>query len=371
MRQYQDAPIKFCLQALRLEPTEQQAAFLTALTVPGARVAVKSGHGVGKSTVFAMAALWFLCTRHDGVVPCTAPTAHQLRDVLWREVRKCAGRMSSWWREQIVVLDDTVRLKCSAARILARTARREQPDALQGFHEKHLLFLIDEAAGVADAVFEVARGALSTPNARVAMAGNPTRLTGYFHAAFHAARDSWERLTFSCLDSPLVSPAFPADIAAEFGQDSDVYRVRVLGEFPLSGPMAVIPLELVEAAMARTLPANFQNPAAKILGVDLALEGEDRTVIALRQGVQARIVFSGRLRQTSQLLARIAQAIDEERPDAVFADKGGMGAPIIHSLNDLGRKVIGINFGDPALDKDRFVRKREEMWWLMREWLER
>jgi hypothetical protein len=150
-----------------------------------------------------------------------------------------------------------------------------------------------------------------------------------------------------------------------------VYRVRVLGEFPLSGPMAAIPMELVEAAMARTLPASFSNPAARILGVDLALEGEDRTVIALRQGVQAKIVFSGRLRKTSQLLAKIAQVIDQERPDAVFADKGGMGAPIIHSLNDLGRKVTGINFGDPALDKDRFVRKREEMWWLMREWLER
>ena len=58
---------------------------------------------------------------------------------------------------------------------------KENPEALQGFHAEHLLFLIDEASGIPDVVFEVGLGALSTPGAKVVMAGNPTRTAGFFH----------------------------------------------------------------------------------------------------------------------------------------------------------------------------------------------
>ena len=67
-----------------------------------------------------------------------------------------------------------------------RTASKDNPEALQGFHAEHLLFLIDEASGIDDIVFEVGMGALSTPGAKVVMAGNPTRTSGFFYDTHHS-----------------------------------------------------------------------------------------------------------------------------------------------------------------------------------------
>ncbi len=153
----QDQPDLFAREMLGLEPTTQQRNFLAAIARPGARVAARSGHGTGKSTALAIAALWFLFTRKDALVPCTAPTAHQLQDVLWREIRHLLNRMDPDTRSAVQTTSDRITLKGSAGMIVARTSRPENPDALQGFHAPEILFVIDEAAGVSDAVFEVAR----------------------------------------------------------------------------------------------------------------------------------------------------------------------------------------------------------------------
>ena len=70
---------------------------------------------------------------------------------------------------------------------------------------------------------------------------NPTRNSGYFHGAFHQNRDFWWKQRVSSFDSPLVSEAYPKEIAATYGEDSNIYRVRVLGEFPQSEDDAVNP----------------------------------------------------------------------------------------------------------------------------------
>ncbi len=362
-------PARFAEEALRLAPTAHQREFFAALTRPGARVAVRSGHGTGKSTALAAAALWFLATRPDALVPCTAPTAHQLRDVLWREMRRLIAGMPAGARELFMATSDRIQFKGSAGMIVARTARPENPDALQGFHAPELLFIIDEAAGVADAVFEVARGALSTPSARVALAGNPTRLTGYFHSAFHLARDSWARLHFSCLDSPLVAPDYARDIAAEYGEDSDMYRVRVLGDFPETGMFNLIPLDLVEQAMAKAVPPDFQRHAPIILGVDPAWLGTDRSAGVLRQGLTARVLFVVRGADTLKLAALVARQAAAIAPDAIFVDQTGVGAGVLDQLKTTGHPVTGVAFSQSPIEPERFANRRAEMWWKLREWL--
>src|SRR3954471_20744026 len=79
-----------------------------------------------------------------------------------------------------------------------RTASKDNPEALQGFHAEHLLFLIDEASGIPDIVFEVGIGALSTPGAKVVMAGNPTRTSGFFYDTHHSLRDRWHTMHVNC-----------------------------------------------------------------------------------------------------------------------------------------------------------------------------
>ena len=364
-----DDPARFAEEILSLPPTAQQREFFLALARPGAHVAVRSGHGTGKSTALAAAALWFLTTRKDALVPCTAPTAHQLQDVLWREMRRLIARMDEETRKMYAVTADRITLRGTAGMIVARTARPENPDALQGFHAPEILFVIDEAAGVADAIFDVARGALSTPSSRVALAGNPTRLGGYFHNAFHRARDSWTRLHFSCLDSPLVSPEYGREIAAEYGEDSDMYRVRVLGDFPEAGMFNLIPLELVAAAMAKKAPVVLRNTAPKIIGVDPAWLGADRSAAVLRQGMTARILFCRRGLDTSRLAELVARRAEEIVPDAIFVDQTGVGAGVVDQLKRTSHPVIGVAFSQTPLEPERFANRRAEMWWRVRDWL--
>lgn len=365
-----DEPALFAEQALNISPTGQQREFLQALARPGARVAVRSGHGTGKSTALAIAALWFFCTRKDALVPCTAPTAHQLQDVLWRELRRLIAGMDEETRKRFQVTADRIQMKGSAGMIVARTARPENPDALQGFHAPEILFIIDEAAGVNDTIFEVARGALSTPSARVALTGNPTRLSGYFHNAFHMARNSWTRLCFSCLESPLVAPEYAAEIAAEYGEDSDMYRVRVLGEFPTTGMFNLISLELVDKAMPRKVPVNYMNDAPLVIGVDPAWLGGDRSAAMVRQGMSARLLFVVRGVDTAQLAELVARRSAPLDPDAIFVDQTGVGAGVVDQLKRTAFPVTGVSFAQRPLEPDRFVNRRAEMWWRLKEWLE-
>ncbi len=364
-------PALFANDVLGLAPTDQQAEFFAALARPGARVAVRSGHGTGKSTALAAASLWFLATRKDALVPCTAPTAHQLQDVLWREIRRLIARMPDGVREQFQTTTDRIHLKGSAGMIVARTARPENPDALQGFHAQEILFIIDEAAGVADSIFEVARGALSTPSARVALAGNPTRLSGYFHNAFHKSRNAWSTLAFSCLDSPLVAPEYASDIAKEYGADSDMYRVRVLGEFPVAGMNSLISLDRVLAAMERKAPAFRLNPAPGIIGVDPAWMGNDRTAAVWRRGSEARILFRVHRSDTVQVAEMVAREAARLDPDMIFVDQTGVGAGVYDQLRRTGFPVTGVSFSQAAVESDRFLNLRAEMWWNLRKWLDR
>ncbi len=136
-----DDPVRFASEALNLIPTTHQTQLLAALARPGARVAVRSGHGTGKTTALAAAALWFLATRPDALVPCTAPTAHQLQDVLWREMRRLIAGMDDGRRAAFQTTSDRITLKGGGGMIVARTARPENPDALQGFHAPNILFI--------------------------------------------------------------------------------------------------------------------------------------------------------------------------------------------------------------------------------------
>ncbi len=152
-------------------------------------MAIRSGHGVGKTAFLSWLVLWWLLTRLPTKVVCTANTAHQLSDVLWSEIGKWHRKLPEGMRRLLEIKSDKIELAgVPDSFAVARTSRREQPEALQGFHSENLLFVIDEASGVPDIVFEVGQGALSTEGAKVVMTGNPTRTTGYFYDAFNKNR---------------------------------------------------------------------------------------------------------------------------------------------------------------------------------------
>lgn len=368
---YQASPLSFVREVLEADPTPQQVELLEAVSKPGAHVSVRSGHGTGKSTSLAWLILWFVSCFPDCKVPCTAPTAHQLKDVLWAETHKWVGKMHEWWRNQLVLGQETIAVKDAEKSqfAVARTARPENPDALQGMHATHLLFVVDEASGVHERVYEVAEGALSTKGARVVLAGNPTQTTGYFHRSHHADRAHWTRLHFSCLDSPLVDSVYPEKMEAKYGADSDIYKVRVLGDFPAASVAQLIPVDLAQAAYDRKLHISEYSFAPKIFGLDIARYGDDSSALYMRQGLAVFKLGEWRNMDTMTLADQVAGLEDQHKPDAIFADVGAMGAGVIDRLRQLGREVVEVGFGNKPGDP-RYTNKRSEMWGNVKSWLE-
>lgn len=335
------------------------------------RVTIRSGHGVGKTTLFAWLVLWFLLTRRDAKVPVTANSQDQLRDTIWPEIAKWWRKLPEPLKDQIEVGAERVTVKADPEGSFAtqRTASRDRPEALQGFHAENLLFLVDEASGIADVVFEVGAGALSTPHAKAVLAGNPTRASGFFFDTHHRLRDIWRPLKVNSEDVARARGHI-GDMIARYGRDSNAYRVRVLGEFPTADDEAVIPLELVEAAIGRqVMPLEYM----PVWGLDVARFGDDRTALAKRTAnrlLEPLKFWHGQdLMQTVGRLQReYTDTVPPERPYEILVDSVGLGAGVVDRGREVGLPVRGVNVGEAAAIKENFQRLRDELWFAGREW---
>lgn len=253
---------------------------------------------------------------------------------------------------------------------VARTARPERPEALQGFHAQNILFLIDEASGVPESVFQVAEGALSTEGAYVVMAANPTREDGYFYESHHRMRDRWAALHWDGELSPLVAKQYIDDMRLKYGVDSPIYQVRVKGNFATAID-GVIPLHLCVSAQQREV-----EPYGEVIwGLDVARFGDDSTCLAKRQGntqlEPTREWFGKDTMQTAGLIAQeYAATPDKYRPVSINVDVIGIGAGVVDRLKELGLPVRGINVAESASVSDKYSRLRDELWFMGREWLE-
>jgi hypothetical protein len=364
-------PELYARQRLGLYPTWQQKALLKAIAEPEARVSARSGHGTGKSTAMAAAILWKLECFDFAKVPCTAPSAGQLRDILWAELAKwfresiatskAAGMPPEYWLSNLFeITQDKIFAKGAPKEwfAVARTSRPETPDALQGFHasnikisddglsivENHnsarrgeIMFVIDEAAGVADIVFEVAEGALASPNSSLLMGGNPTRGTGYFANSHKHNRGDYTCLHFRSSDSPLVAKDYRDGLVRKFGEGSNVVRVRADGEFPRADDDTLIPLDLVEAAISRE---RHSGPGhQRRLGIDVARYGDDRTVFILRAGPNVEHVRIEAKLSVMEVAGIAVNLIRQWKAQAVFVDTVGVGSGVYDRLVEMRKEL--------------------------------
>lgn len=372
-RWQEGGPALFAIEALGAEPTDQQLEASKAL-VERRRVSIRSGHGTGKSTFEAWCVLWFLTTRFPAKVPCTAPTGHQLNDVLWAEIAKWHRIMKTRVPELADEFEwSSQHYKLKAAPnesfAVARTSRPENPEALQGFHSENLLFLIDEASGIPEEVFQVAEGALSTPGAYVVMAANPTRMEGYFYDSHHRQREQWAALWWNGEDSRLVAKQYADEMRDKYGAESAIYRIRVRGEFA-GNPDGVIPLGIVEGAIER----DVKTFGEMIWGVDVARFGEDRTALAKRRGnTMPEAVKFWHGKDTMQVAGLLKLEYDaaQTKPSAINVDVIGLGAGVVDRCKELNLPVVGVNVAESPSIKDQYNRLRDELWFEAREWFDR
>lgn len=360
---YYDDPVGFAQDVVGFEPTDQQTQFMTAVA-HNKRVSVKSGHGIGKTRAEATLAWWFLLTRPKSIIPCTAPTSHQLYDILWKELM--------WVREQLPKAFSES-FDCSSERIWhkayknqwflqARTARKEKPEALQGFHGEHLLILCEEAGGIDSAIFETIEGALTERDNHILLVGNPTRTMGYFYDSHNLHKSEWVNLTFSSLDSPLYHVEQAESLRNRYGEHSNVYQIRVLGNFPGAEPDQLISIQDLERAVM--LDTVIRAPI--VWALDVARMGDDESVLCRRHGHNILPLHGWHGLDTEQLARRVMSMYNatprDFKPTKIVVDANGIGAGVYDKLIHGNYPAVDFMAQFKASDPLRWANAKAELY---------
>jgi hypothetical protein len=349
------------------------------------RLAVASGRGIGKSALVAWLTLWLQSTALGSTVIVTANTEAQLKSRTWAELGKWhTMMMNGHWFERTALslrpapwfeelLKTQLKLDTGYYYAQAQLWSEENPDSFAGVHNPHGVMVIkDEASGIPLPIWKVTEGFFTEPvRHRYWFAfSNPRRNTGAFFECFHKDRNFWRTKKIDSRTVEGTDRSTFQRMVDQYGEDSDTVRVEVKGEFPRQGDNQFISTESVDKARRRDVVPDAG--AALVMGVDVARFGDDRSVICFRQGRDARSIVWKEYRNLDlvQLPARVAELADRYNPDAIFVDEDGMGGGVVDRLKEMKYRVIGVQSGSSADDADRFPRKRVEMWWRMREWLE-
>ena len=370
---YGNDPVLFVEEMLGAQPFDYQAEFLRAL-LDERKMSVKSGHGTGKSTTASWAMLWFMLLRYPCKVVVTAPTSSQLFDAMFAELKRWINELPKELQQLLNVKSDRVELVSAPAEafISCRTARAETPEALAGVHSDNVLLIVDEASGVPEQVYEAAAGSMSGHNATTLMLSNPTRSSGTFFESHNRMANSWWTRTWSCKDSPLVSHEFVDEMELRYGPESNAYRVRVLGEFPLSDDNTIIPYHLVEAAQNRDVVVSDE--AMIVWGLDVARFGSDATALCKRQGPIVTELRSWRgldlMQTTGRIVAEYEALAPSKRPAEILVDSIGVGSGVVDRLQELGLPVRGVNVAESPSMGDTYMNLRSELWFKCKAWLE-
>lgn len=365
---YRNNPVLFVREVLKAEPLPWQEDFLKALARGERRISVRAGHGVGKSTVCAWALIWHMVTRYPQKSVVTAPTAAQLFDALYSELKSWINKLPPILKDIFEVFSDRINLKDApeSSFISARTSSSERPEALAGVHSENVLLIVDEASAVPEQVFEAAAGSMSGHSATTILISNPTRNSGLFYKTHHELASDWFRLHVSCLNIPLVSSDFVRQIEATYGRESNAFRIRVLGEFAVADDDTLISAELVESAMTRDIVAGDE---PMVYGLDVARFGTDRTALCKRRGnVVVEIKYWGGL-DLMQTVGAVVNEANKDGPEEICVDTIGLGSGVADRLREQGYNVRDVNVSESSAMNPNANRLRDELWLSVKDWL--
>ena len=350
------------------------------------RIAVASGHGCGKSSLIAMVVKWAMDTCPDCRVVLTANTEGQLVSKSMPELLKWHGMSltKDWFRPAVTSLAATQAGHAHSWRLDAIPWSIHQPEAFAGLHNagRRIVLAFDEASSIPDRIWEVAEGAMSDEGTEIIWLalGNPTRNSGRFKESFGRFRNMWSTRQIDSRTVEGTNKQQLDEIVQAYGEDSDFAKVRVRGLFPSASTMQFIGTELVDAARAR---APFVMPTDPLVfGLDHARFGDDSSVLAIRQGRDAKSRPWKRWHGANSLeiAGEVALEVGRWNPNAVFVDAGGPNAGgVIDRLRQLTNVPIHeVHFGGKGREarfngeiRTATANKRAEMWTNMRAWLER
>lgn len=331
-------------------------------------IAVSSGHGAAKTFLVAVIILWFMSCRRNPQVVCTANTESQLITKTWRELAKwhkmAANRhWFDWTATSFYLKAHPETWKANAI-----PWSENNTEAFAGTHEESVLVVYDEASKISDKIWEVTDGVFTTRKNIWLVCGNGTRNVGRFYDCFHKNKKYWKTWNIDSRTCKAANKDYLDRLIEQYGgEDQDQSRVRVRGLFPRTATRQLIASDSVDKCMSHQAEAWEYQP--KVLGCDIARFGENSSVLIYRQG---RKVFEPIVLPKQDLMMTahfIAETIKKERPVQVFVDGSGIGSGVVDRLRQLNFSVVDVNGGNTSINP-RFLNKRAEMWWEMKEYIE-
>lgn len=367
-RKSQTDPIWFIMRLLGVSYLTPQQKEIVRSVRNNRRTAAPSGHGIGKTFLAACIVLWFLFSFPGAKVLTTAPTWFQVENLLWREVRKIFTRsiFATLCRSSLTAIslsEDWFAIGLST----------NDPTRFQGIHAPFVLIVFDEATGVAPEIWDAAEGVAVGGNDRFLAIGNPTDPTSEFKRKCDS--DLWHVLAMSSELHPNVihnREIVPGAVTREWiderlidygGRETSLYRARVLGLFPEQGDDMLISLADVERSQKR-----WERPAGKpkAMGCDVARFGSDETVeidIFDKGFVGEPRVFHGQ--DLMATAGRVKASIAQKKA----VDDSGLGGGVTDRLKEQKVSVLAYIAGEKAVDSERFLNRRAETWWMIRDGL--
>ena len=368
-----------------IEPRDWQKEILVELgeklkageltTHSAIRVAVASGHGIGKSALVAWLIIWALCTEVDTKGVVTANTENQLKTKTWAELAKwySSCRYKHWFKFTATAIFSSDSAHERKWRIDMIPWSERNTESFAGLHNegKRILVVLDEASAIPDVIFEVIEGALTDEDTEIIWVafGNPTRNTGRFRECFGRFKHRWNTRQVDSRTVPGINKKQIQQWADDYGDDSDFFRVRVKGVFPRAGSNQFISADIVVNAAERELDGSIWSQQYKSIGVDVARFGSDKSVIIKRQGSKVFEPKCYRGIDTMKLSGFVYDLHKEWNPDTIFIDGVGVGGGVVDRLTELGLPIVDVQAGAQANDKRTYINVRAELWGEMRDWL--
>lgn len=374
---YQDKPVEFFEDILQVELDEQQKEFLRDYK-PGCRLMIKSAKGTGKSFLLAGLVFHLLLCFPDVYIRTVAPSYDQMISTFMREVNHHHMRMSDDFRDLYDVKHDrvclseqkTYKMEC----ISSNTSKKER---LGGMHSKTQVFLFDEASGISDETYYMCLSSMGTADYTFVLgASNPERAAAaegdhFYTDLFMNGVKGWNIYTFTAHRSSQVKPESIQEMIDLYGEDSDEYRVAVLGEFPRSDGTMYIPMSLVDAASDRIhSPKSYQNHPI-IVGADIARSHSgDKTVFTVRQHNKLLDIIAFQVEDTMISVGKLQDVMARYSASICFMDADGVGGPVADRCRETGLNVVDVRGSFESTQPALYGNVRTQCWGHMRDWLQ-
>lgn len=370
-------PEFFHNEILGYYPWERQLEISHSIT-NHRNTAVRSCNGAGKTFHIAREGLRFLLAYGpEAAVFNTAPVWSQVENQYWRYLR------DAYQTAAVALGGQLLKTQLNFDETWFAMGLANNPDrmeAFQGWHAKNVMVIFDEASGISPKIFEAATGAMAGGHTvRFVLIGNPTQNSGPFYDAFKDP--TFNKIRISAHDVPnvaqrrqvvpgLVTHDWVDEMAQKYGEHSDIYQVRVEGNFPKNASDTLISINAIERAIGAD--RERQNEDDHFIGLDVARFGEDDSAFVFRAGNFAKVLETYNGNNTMETAGKAVRYLKQYPKAKLYIDVVGVGAGVFDRLREqpsIADRVFGVNSAGKPRDDAEYLNIRMESWANVRDWL--